>query len=140
MSRDLSKFLGENLNDEVIEKVAEQMHEKVDEEIIEIKNEIHYLDVPEKESAKDMLLDEVKVIVTAKKSLDFGYFIYVLLALTFAFMFVFPKIYIQQQIYFKSREISKLKSEYDTLKEENRLISTSVETIKFKNQILDTLF
>ncbi len=55
-------------------------------------------------------------------------------------MFIFPKIYIQQQIYFKSREISKLKDEYDTLKEENRLIGTSVESIRFKNQILDTLF
>jgi hypothetical protein len=55
-------------------------------------------------------------------------------------IFAFPKIYIQQQIYFKSRKISKLQSEYDMLKEENRLISSSVEQIKFKNQILDTLF
>ena len=55
-------------------------------------------------------------------------------------MFAFPKIYIQQQIYFKSRDISKLKAEYDTLKAENKIISASVESIKFKNQILDTLF
>jgi len=46
----------------------------------------------------------------------------------------------QQQIYFKSRDISKLKVEYDTLREENKIINASVESIKFKNQILDTLF
>jgi len=53
---------------------------------------------------------------------------------------IFPKIYIQQQIYFKSRDIAKLQAEYEMLKEENKLISASVESIKFKNQILDTLF
>lgn len=63
-----------------------------------------------------------------------------MLVLMLVFIFLFPKIYIQQQIYFKSRDISKLKGEYDTLKEENRLIKESVETIKFKNQVLDTLF
>ncbi|HIP20613.1 MAG TPA: hypothetical protein EYG70_05775, partial [Sulfurimonas sp.] len=60
--------------------------------------------------------------------------------LTFIAVFAFPKVYITQQIYYESRDIAKLKREYDTLKEENRLISASVESIKFKNQILDTLF
>lgn len=60
--------------------------------------------------------------------------------LTLVLIFTFPKIYIQQQIYFKSRDIAKLKGEYDTLKEENRLIKESIESIKFKNQVIDTLF
>ena len=91
-------------------------------------------------SEKGELLEEVGSVLNPKKELDFTYFAYVLLIFTFVCMVAFPKIYIQQQIYFKSREIAKLKSEYDTLKEENRLISSSVESIKFKNQILDTLF
>ena len=91
-------------------------------------------------SEKLDLLDEVESVLVPQKRLDFTYFLYILLLLMLLFMFMFPKIYIQQQIYFKSRDISKLKGEYDTLKEENRLISSSVETIKFKNQILDTLF
>jgi hypothetical protein len=53
---------------------------------------------------------------------------------------LFPKIYITQQIYYKSREISKLKAEYDTLKEENKVIGASVEEIKYKNQVIDTIF
>jgi cell division protein FtsL len=89
---------------------------------------------------KTQLLDEVETVLNPPKGVDLRYLIYVLLSITFVCVAIFPKIYLQQQIYFKSRDISKLKGEYDTLKEENRLISTSVESIKFKNQILDTLF
>jgi len=91
-------------------------------------------------SGKNELLDELEDIETIKKSLSWRYFLYMILLLSFVGLLLFPKIYITQQIYFKSRDISKLKNEYDTLKEENKIISASVEEIKFKNQILDTLF
>ena len=91
-------------------------------------------------SAKSELLEEIGEVINPKKMLNFIFFLYVLLILILVSIFAFPKIYIQQQIYFKSREIAKLQYEYDTLKEENRLISASVESIRFKNQILDTLF
>lgn len=89
---------------------------------------------------KNELLDELDVVLNPTKLLNVSFLLYVLLIVILVSIFAFPKIYLQQQIYFKSRDISKLKSEYDTLKEENRLIRASVESIKFKNQILDTLF
>ena len=89
---------------------------------------------------KTELLDELNLVLNPKKGLDFGYLLVVLMSIIAVGIFFFPKIYIQQQIYFKSRDIAKLKSEHDILKEENKLISTSVESIKFKNQILDTMF
>jgi len=91
-------------------------------------------------SEKSDLLEEVSVVISPQKRLDITYFLFIILMMILVAMFAFPKIYIQQQIYFKSRDISKLKSEYDTLKAENKIISASVESIKFKNQILDTLF
>lgn len=91
-------------------------------------------------SDKSDLLDELDSVINPRKMLDGKYLTYVLLSILFVGVVLFPKIYIQQQIYFKSRDISKLKGEYDTLQEENRLISTSVESIRFKNQILDTIF
>lgn len=91
-------------------------------------------------SSKNELLDELDSLEEAKSLLSFHFFIDVLLVLSFVGVLFFPKIYISQQIYFKSRDITKLKNEYDTLKEENKIISGSVEEIKFKNQILDTLF
>ncbi|PNV84395.1 MAG: hypothetical protein C0627_01205 [Sulfurimonas sp.] len=90
--------------------------------------------------AKTELLDEIDLVLNPQKGVDLNYLLYVLLSIAFVCIILFPKIYIQQQIYYKSRDISKLKSEYDTLKEENRLIKSSVESIRFKNQILDTLF
>ena len=91
-------------------------------------------------SEKIELLEEVSIVLNPSKALNFAFFLYVLLILVLVSIFAFPKIYIQQQIYFKSRDIAKLKSEYDTLKVENRLIGASVESINFKNLILDTLF
>jgi hypothetical protein len=91
-------------------------------------------------SDKHELLDEVEKVLYKKKNLDLNYLVFSLLLMSFVSLAVFPKIYIQQRIYFKSRDISKLKGEYDTLTEEHRLINASVESIRFKNQILDTLF
>ncbi len=91
-------------------------------------------------SDKSELLDEIDIVLVPRRRLDLNYFIFTLLTLTFIAVFTFPKVYITQQIYYESRDIAKLKHEYDTLKEENRIISASVESIRFKNQILDTLF
>ncbi|MBT5935464.1 hypothetical protein [Sulfurimonas sp.] len=91
-------------------------------------------------SDKSELLDELDTIFITKRKLNFNYFLYIFLILSFITMFSFPKVYITQQIYFQSRDISKLKREYETLKEENKIITASVEAIRFKNQILDTLF
>ncbi len=90
--------------------------------------------------SKDILLDEIESVLSPQKKLDLKYFIFSILTLCMVLVVLFPKIYITQQIYFKSREISKLKSEYDTLKEENKVIGASVEAIKYKNQVLDTIF
>lgn len=86
------------------------------------------------------LLDEVDSVLNPKKKLDAAFLMYTVFSIIFVALILFPKIYIQQQIYFKSRDISKLKGEYETLKEENKIISASVESIRFKNQILDTIF
>ena len=89
---------------------------------------------------KDELLGQVDEVLSPKKKLDFTYLFFFLSGLTLVIGILFPKIYLTEQIYFKSREISKLKTEYDTLKEEHKVIGASVEAIRYKNQVLDTLF
>ena len=86
------------------------------------------------------ILDEVEEILAPTQKMGVVYFVGTLILVCLFVATVFPKIYLQNQIYYKSREIAKLKREYDALKEENRLIKSKVETIRFKNQILDTLF
>ena len=89
---------------------------------------------------KDELLNHVDEVLSPKKKLDFTYLFFFMSGAILVLGILSPKIYLTQQIYFKSREISKLKSEYDTLKEENKVIGASVEAIRYKNQVLDTLF
>ena len=89
---------------------------------------------------KDELLGKVDEVLSPKKKLDLTYLFFLLSGLVLTLGILFPKIYLTQQIYFKSRDISKLKSEYDTLKEENKVIGASVEAIRYKNQVLDTMF
>ncbi len=91
-------------------------------------------------SEKTQLLEELDSVLNVQRRLDLKYLVFNLLLMTFFLLAIFPKIYIQQQIFYKSRDISKLKGEYDTLVEENILINSSVESIRFKNQILDTMF
>ena len=88
---------------------------------------------------KTELLEEIKYVINKKKDLNVRYLLTVLFSIILAGTLIFPKIYIQQQIYFISRDITKLKSEFDILKEENKFIGRSVETIKFKNQIINTI-
>ncbi len=91
-------------------------------------------------SEKLDILDEVQEVIAPTQKMGISYLLGVIIIVTLFLAAAFPKIYLQNQIYYKSREISKLKREYDALKEENRIIKSKVETIRFKNQILDTLF
>ena len=91
-------------------------------------------------SDKHEILDEIDTIISPPSSLDARFLIVFLLIMSITLLILFPKIYLQSQIYYKSRDIAVLKREYNALKEENHIIKNKVEAIRFKNQILDTLF
>ncbi|WP_456449009.1 hypothetical protein [Hydrogenimonas sp.] len=46
----------------------------------------------------------------------------------------------RNSIYYESRAIDRLETQYGALLEENRLLNRKVEGLKVKNQILDTIF
>jgi len=89
---------------------------------------------------KEELLEAIDDVVAPKKKLDFRYLLATYLVIAFVVGLAFFKIYVHQQIYYESRKIAKLRAERDLLKEENRVIKSSVEAIRFKNQISDTIF
>jgi cell division protein FtsL len=91
-------------------------------------------------SDKIELLDEIEDILTPKNDLDLKYLLITFLIISFIIALSFFKIYLHQQIYYESRKIAKLRYERDLLKEENKVIKSSVEAIRFKNQIADTMF
>jgi cell division protein FtsL len=86
------------------------------------------------------ILEETQSIIAPQEEMDGRFLVNVFMAVFLVLMVVFPKIFIQTQIYFKSREISTLNREHAALKEENRIIRAKVEKMIYKNKILDTLF
>lgn len=89
---------------------------------------------------KDLILKEVKELQGEESRMGWRFLLMTLLVLAIAWLLLFPKIYLQSQIYYKSRDIAVLTGEYNVLKEENRILKTKVESIRFKNQVLDTMF
>ncbi|MBD3809011.1 MAG: hypothetical protein IE884_00580 [Sulfuricurvum sp.] len=91
-------------------------------------------------SDKHDILEETHAIINPDEGMGPVFLRNVFLGMFLVLVLVFPKIFINTQIYFKSREISTLSHEHDALKEENRLIKAKVEALKYKHQVLDTLF
>lgn len=75
-----------------------------------------------------------------EKNLDFRFLLLIYLVMGVGFLVILPKIYIKNQIYYMSRDINKLYGEYSILKEENRILKQNLENMRFKNQILDTIY
>lgn len=91
-------------------------------------------------SDKHDILEETRQIIAPQETMGPIFLRNVFVGIFLVLIVVFPKIFINTQIYFKSREISTLSHEHDALLEENRLIKAKVEAMKYKSQILDTLF
>ncbi len=89
---------------------------------------------------KNELLEEYDAELKVEKNLDFRFLILVYMVMFVAFLLILPKIYIKNQIYYMSRDIHKLYSEYSILSEENRVLKQNLENMRFKNQILDTMY
>lgn len=89
---------------------------------------------------KNELLEQYDAGQKVEKNLDFRFLLLVYMAMFVAFLVILPKIYIKNQIYYMSRDINKLYGEYSILKEENRVLKQNLENIRFKNQILDTIY
>ncbi len=62
------------------------------------------------------------------------------LIIAIVFALIVPKIYLSNEIYYKSRNINKLLDDYEILKEEHRLLKQKLEYVQFKNQVLGTIF
>ena len=89
---------------------------------------------------KNELLEEYAAEGRVEKNLDFRFLMLVYMVIFVAFLLILPKIYIKNQIYYMSRDIHKLYSEYSILSEENRVLKQNLENMRFKNQILDTMY
>ena len=74
-----------------------------------------------------------------EKNISLTFLIWTYIIIMAGFALLLPMIYIKNQIYYHSRDISVLWSEYSILMEENRDLRQKIEIIRFKQKVLDTL-
>lgn len=67
-----------------------------------------------------------------KKGLDINALFWAYVILIFSLLIVLPKIYLASNIYYVSRDISKLQTQENLLKEENNRLERDLEDVRFK--------
>ena len=62
------------------------------------------------------------------------------MSVTIILILSMSKIYLSNQIYYESKVVNKMKREVSALKAEKVILLQSVEALKFKNRVTDTIF
>jgi cell division protein FtsL len=88
---------------------------------------------------RQKLLNDYDLEQKREKNLTFRTLIMVYLTMLLVMAIFLPMVYIKNQIYYTSREMTKLYGQYELLLEENRDLKLKIESIRFKNQVLDVL-
>lgn len=72
--------------------------------------------------------------------ITFGMATVVLISMVIVLILTTIKIYLSNQIYYESKVVNKMQREVAALKAEKIILEQSVEALKFKNRVADTIF
>ncbi len=72
--------------------------------------------------------------------ITFGMAMVILMSVTIVLILTTIKIYLSNQIYYESKVVNKMNREVAALKAEKIMLEQSVEALKFKNRVTDTIF
>jgi len=84
-------------------------------------------------------------MVSKKKKLKpngitFGMVMVIVMSVTIVLILTTIKIYLSNQIYYESKVVNKMQGEVSVLQAEKMMLEQSVEALKFKNRVTDTIF
>ena len=72
--------------------------------------------------------------------ITFGMVSVIVMSVTIVLILTMIKIYLSNQIYYESKKVNKMQREVSALKAEKVILEQSVEALKFKNRVTDTIF
>ena len=72
--------------------------------------------------------------------ITFGMVMIVFMSVAIVLILAMIKIYLSNQIYYESKKVNKMQREVSALKAEKIILEQSVESLKFKNRVTDTIF
>lgn len=77
---------------------------------------------------------------SAQNGITFGMFSVTMMSMAIVLILTLIKIYLSNQIYYESKTVNKMQTEVSVLKAEKVMLQQSVEALKFKNRVEDTIF
>ncbi len=78
--------------------------------------------------------------ISAANGITFGMVSVIVMSVTIVLILTMIKIYLSNQIYYESKKVNKMQREVSALKAEKIILQQSVEALKFKNRVTDTIF
>lgn len=94
--------------------------------------------------SSETISDKTLIADAAKEDVSFDVNLYsflVVLFLIIAFLLLtIPKVYLANEIYYKSKEVQKLRIQAQALQEERILLERKIEKMKFQNSVIHTMF
>jgi len=85
-------------------------------------------------------MTQSKKKIAADNGITFGMVSVIVMAISIVLILTMIKIYLSNQIYHESKIVNKMKREVSALKAESIMLKESVEALKYKNQVADTIF
>lgn len=88
-------------------------------------------------SEKEQILENIDANFQKEGNLSVLTLITTYAVMAIFFLLTIPVVYVRNEIYYISRDISELRTKHDVLLEENRALKNKLEYQKYKNEILD---
>ena len=104
----------------------------------EVRN-LEYLKQNSATKAKTELLTQLDDVQSVAQNISFSTLIWTFIIVFFTLLFVLPKIYIANQVYYVSKDINKQYHKYTALREENRYLKKQMEEFNYQNQIVNNV-
>ena len=114
-------------------EISPQIKEKKETNDIKIEN----FQETNLQKEKEEILQNYDFELLKEKNLTIYHFLYVYLAVAIFLATTLPFLYVKNEIYYISREISTLRNEHEVLLEENKNLKTNIELIRYKHEIQD---
>ena len=78
--------------------------------------------------------------IKKENGITFGMVSVIMMTVTIVLILTMIKIYLSNRIYYESKIVNHMKREVTALKAESVMLEQSVEALKYKNQVADTIF
>jgi len=79
-------------------------------------------------------------MIQKEKGITIGILSIAIISMSIILILALMKVYLSNKIYYESREVNSIEVEVAALREENNILQMSVEQLKYKGEVTDTIF